>query len=115
MSKVLINSNERIHVGDPALFVFEFIDDDTGLPIDLSTQELMEAKFQRPDGTSFTRTAELHTSPGTNGKTKYKAVAADLSVAGDGWIVQGKIKLADEDPMHGPRAGIRVWPVITGS
>lgn len=72
--------------------VFELTLKDDGTVVDISSQTLLEIIFEKPDGTTVTKTASL-TNTGTDGKMQYKTVAADLDVAGL-WKLQGKITIA---------------------
>jgi hypothetical protein len=80
--------SNNIHVGDiGTIFKLKIVDDDTGLPIDVSLADTKEVKFRPPDGPSVTKTASF-TTDGSDGWIQYTTIAADLSIDGD-WDIQG--------------------------
>lgn len=60
--------------------------------LDISGATLLEMTVTRPDGTSFTRTADFDTD-GTDGGMKISTEAGDLTPAGVGWRAQGHVVL----------------------
>jgi hypothetical protein len=57
-----------------------------GVPADISGATLLQIRFERPDGSTFTRTAQI-ASNGLDGKVAYLVQANDLNQAGD-WRYQ---------------------------
>lgn len=57
-----------------------------GVPADISGAILLQIRFERPDGSTFTRTAALG-STGLDGKVVYLVLAGDLNQAGS-WRYQ---------------------------
>lgn len=82
---------EEIHEGDIGT-VFEATMKDGTVVVDISEQTSIEFIFQRPDGSSFTKDAELVTD-GTDGKMKYTTADATTLTPPGTWRLQGHITL----------------------
>ncbi len=89
----MTTSAVELHVGDVGT-VFEATILEDGVAItDLADATGLEVIFERPDGTTITRTATISTPPGADGKIRYVTTAEDLTVAGD-WRWQAKLTYA---------------------
>jgi|PlaIllAssembly_1097288.scaffolds.fasta_scaffold2069334_1 hypothetical protein len=81
---------QEIHLGDIGT-VFEVELKDCTTVVDLSTATIMEILFQKPDGTTVTKSAEF-TTDGADGKIRYITVANDIDVTGS-WKLQARVTL----------------------
>ena len=80
---------DNVHIGDVGTIFRLTIKDQDGTVVDISSATTQEIIFQKPDGTSFTKTS-VFTSDGTNGQTKYISVDGDLNVKGL-WHIQAHV------------------------
>lgn len=78
----------EIHVGDIGTIFRTTVKEGSSV-LDISAATTTQLIFRRPDGTSFTKTAEF-TTDGTDGKIEYPTIAGDLDVAGN-WSWQSYI------------------------
>jgi hypothetical protein len=80
-----------IHVNDVGTVFEATVEDENGTVLAIGLATTKEMVFQRPDGTTVTKTAALSTD-GSDGKMRYIAVSGDLNMAG-AWKVQGHVVL----------------------
>ncbi len=78
----------EIHVDDVNTRFVLTISEDC-LPIDISTYDVLNIIFTKPDGTSVVQTAQFVTD-GTDGQIYYSTIAGDIDQAGI-WKIQGKV------------------------
>lgn len=83
-------SNE-VHVGDIGT-IFRVTVLDANSAIDISGATTRQLIFQKPDGSTLTRSGSL-TTDGTDGKLEYASVSGDLDMAGR-WSLQVYLVLA---------------------
>jgi len=81
---------QEIHLDDIGT-VFEVALKDCDEIVDVSQASAMYIIFQKPDGTSTTKTAGF-TTDGTDGKVRYITTSGDLNLIG-GWKIQAKVTL----------------------
>lgn len=93
----------KIYEGDIGT-VFNLNTDPFNTGVDL-TGYTLKMEFQKPDGTSFERSATLKS--GSSCILQYTIANGDLDTAGD-WIVQAKISL-DTNVWLGESARFRVY------
>lgn len=79
-----------------------------GEAFDLSAATGRVLRIEKPDGTSYDRTALL-VGDGTDGAVYYVTVSGDLAAAGYYWI-QALLTFADGRTLYTNRARVRVWP-----
>ena len=72
-------------------FAYEFYDQD-GEILNIGPATLITAYFQRPDLTTFTKTAILETD-GSDGIAVYKTVDGDMNQSGKTWRTQAKVDM----------------------
>jgi len=99
---------EELHIGDDGtILVFTILEDNVPAPISDATTKTI--KFEKPDGTTFSKTADFLTD-GSDGKLKYVTAEADFDTAGV-WRVQAFVELSD---WYGNSsiATLRVYPNI---
>lgn len=80
---------DEIHVGDTTEFRIQILDD--GEIVDLSTADIYEIIFRKPDETILTVSAEFYTD-GTDGIIKYVAQDGDLNQSGV-YKIQGYVEV----------------------
>jgi hypothetical protein len=81
----------EIHLNDIGTAFRLTILDCTDSFIDVSSALTKEIIFQKPDGTSVTKTASFYTD-GSDGVIQYVTVADDLDTTGK-WKIQAKVAL----------------------
>lgn len=86
-------SVEEVHEGDIGT-VFEATMKDGTTVVDLTDNTSIDFIFQRPDGSSFTKEAEL-VGDGTDGKMKYVVEDATILTPAGIWHLQAKIVMPD--------------------
>lgn len=106
---------DTVHIEPPGLRVANVgsrlaltINDAEGEPLDLSTTTARVLRVQKPDGTSYDRTALLATD-GSDGAIYYTTAAGDLPAPGYYWL-QALLTFADGRTLNTNRARVRVWP-----
>jgi len=78
-----------LHYGDVGAVIELTATDCNGVVEDISAATTLEIYFQKPDGTTVTKTA-VFTTDGTDGKFQYTTIAGDLDMVGT-WHYQGHI------------------------
>jgi hypothetical protein len=81
---------EEVHVGDIGT-IFRATLHDNGVALDVSSASTLEFTFQKPNGTTLTKTAVL-TGDGTDGVVEYTTVSGDIDLHGD-WKIQAYVVL----------------------
>ena len=81
---------QEIHLNDIGT-VFRLTIYDGSSILDVSSASVKEIIFQKPDGTSVTKTAAFYTD-GTDGIIQYTTIANDLDATGT-WKIQAKVTL----------------------
>jgi hypothetical protein len=82
---------EEIHIGDVGTKFLITVKND-GVVVDISSATVKEIYFEKPDGTTLTKTASFETD-GTDGKIYWTTSAAgDLDIEGM-WKIQAKIAI----------------------
>jgi hypothetical protein len=84
-------SANEIHQSDIGTLFVATVQQDTSV-INISAASTLEFVFEKPSGSSMTKTASLY-SDGTDGKMEYATVAGDLDETGS-WRVQAYVALA---------------------
>jgi hypothetical protein len=108
---MLARDQEEIHEGDPDI-VFRLRLFSKGRPVDLSVAERLTMVFERPNGSTFARTAQ-RTSSRLDGAMQYVTIGGELSPYGL-WGVQGFARMPGESGL-GKRTNIvrfRVYPNV---
>lgn len=72
-----------------SLTIVLIVSDSAGAVIDLATMASLTITFQRPAGSSFSKTATLTTN-GSDGKMEYTTTVDDLDAIGT-WLIQGVV------------------------
>lgn len=85
---------QDIHVGEGGLDFEIQIKKKGGLPADISAATLIEIRFQKPDGTFFTRPASFITN-GEDGWIRYTTTPEDFDQAGT-WRYQTYLELGPD-------------------
>lgn len=83
------------HVGDVGTAFEVTIKDQDGAVVNLAGASALVMTFQKPDGTSSNKPAQL-SSTGADGKMKYVTITGDLDQNGT-WAIQGHVTLSDGD------------------
>ena len=81
---------QEIHLNDIGT-VFRLTIYDGSSILDVSSASVKEIIFQKPDGTSVTKTAAFYTD-GTDGIIQYTTITNDLDATGT-WKIQAKVTL----------------------
>lgn len=76
-------------VGDFGLEIRITVVDSTGTAVDISAATQTDFIFERPDRTTFTRTASFVTT-GVDGQLRYVLVSGDLDVSGV-WKIRANV------------------------
>lgn len=84
-------SVDEIHIGDVGT-VLEATIKDGDTVVNISSATVKKFKFERPDGSTFEKTASF-TTDGSDGKIKYTTEASVLNVVGV-WRFQAYLELA---------------------
>lgn len=103
---------EQIHVNDIGTAFMATVKDEQGEIIDLTTLVSARMWFQRPDQSTFERTAETY-GPPADGVIVYVTEANDLDAAGS-WKLQGVVEFAD-GKWHSDIHKFKVWPNLRSS
>lgn len=89
----MMTMSPEIHLGNIGThFRLEILDQDD-LPVDVSTNTLLEIRFKKTDRTTILKTAVIVTD-GTDGLIEYVSILSDLDQRG-AWFLQGHIIIPD--------------------